>query len=59
MRLQLESASLTFEHPDGNQDKTADVIEALAASTLSEEDFVEWVKAQTSGSLNDDLPADS
>ncbi|HET8863899.1 MAG TPA: hypothetical protein VFM94_11700 [Solirubrobacterales bacterium] len=49
MRLQLEGAGLTFEHPVGDQDKTADVIEALAASTLSEEDFVEWVKAQAAG----------
>lgn len=47
MLIQLEGAGLTFEHPDGDQDKTADVIEALAASTLSEEDFVEWVKART------------
>lgn len=51
MRMQLEGAGLTFDHPDGDQDKTADVIEALAASTLPEEDFVEWVKARTS-----DLP---
>ena len=59
MRLQLEDAGLKFEHPDGDQDKTADVVEALAASTLSEEDFVEWVKAQTSGPSDEDLPADS
>jgi death-on-curing protein len=58
MLIQLESAGLTFEHPDGDQDKTADVIEALAASTLSEEDFVEWVKSQTSGPSDRDLPAD-
>lgn len=48
MRLQLEGAGLTFAHPDGDQDKTADIIEALAARTLPEDDFVEWVKAQTS-----------
>lgn len=59
MRLQLEGASLTFEHPDGDQDKTAEVFEALAASTLSEEDFVEWVKAQTNDSPDDDLPVNS
>lgn len=47
MRLQLEGADLTLEHPDGDQDKTADVIEALAARTLSEEDFAEWVKEKT------------
>lgn len=56
MRLQLEGAGLNFEHPDGDQDKTADVIEALAASTLSEEDFVEWVKTQTTGPPDEDLP---
>jgi len=50
MRLQLEDAGLAFAHPDDDQDKTADVIEALAASTLPEEDFVEWVKARTSDS---------
>lgn len=49
MLIQLEGAGLAFEHPDGDQDKTADVIEALAASTLSEGDFVEWVKARTPG----------
>jgi len=56
MRLQLEAAGLTFEHPNGDQDKTANVIEALAASALSEEDFVAWVKTQTSSSSDDDLP---
>ncbi len=50
MRMQLENAGLTFEHPNGDQDKTADVIKALAASTLCEENFVEWVKAQTAKS---------
>jgi death-on-curing protein len=50
MLIQLEGARLTFEHPDGNQDKAADMIEALAASTLSEEGFVEWVKARTTDS---------
>lgn len=48
MRMQLEAAGLTFDHPDGDQDKTADIIEALAARTLPEDEFVEWVKAQTS-----------
>jgi len=55
MRLQLEGAGLSFNHPDGDQDKTADVIEELAASTLSEEDFVEWVKARTSSSPDEGL----
>lgn len=58
MRMQLEGAGLTFEHPNGDQDNTADVIEALAASTLSEEDFVEWVRGQTSDPSDEDLPAD-
>lgn len=47
MLIQLERAGLTFKHPEGGQDETADVIEALAASQLSEEAFVEWVKART------------
>jgi death-on-curing protein len=54
MRMQLEAAGLMFDHPDGDQDKTADVIEALAASTMPEEDFVEWVKARTSDSSDDE-----
>ena len=56
MRLQLEDAGLEFEHPDGDQDKTADVIEALAAGTLSEEEFVDWVKAQTRAPSGEDRP---
>ncbi len=48
MLIQLKRASLTLTHPEGGQDETADVIEALAARQLSEEAFVEWVKAQTS-----------
>lgn len=48
MLIQLERAGLTFTHPEGDQDETADVIEALAARQLSEEAFVEWVKARTS-----------
>jgi Prophage maintenance system killer protein len=48
MLIQLDRAGLTFTDPEGGQDATADVIEALAASTLSEEAFVEWVKARTS-----------
>ncbi len=47
MLIQLERAGLAFKHPDGGQDETADVVEALAASRLSEDAFVEWVKAQT------------
>lgn len=50
MRMQLEGAGLTFDHPDGDQDKTADVIEALAARELAEEDFVEWVRDRTTTS---------
>jgi death-on-curing protein len=48
MLVQLDRAGLSFAQPKGGQDETADVIEALAASTLSEEAFVEWVKARTS-----------
>ena len=58
MRMQLEGAGLTFNHPDGDQDKTADMIEALAARTLSEDDFVEWVKAQTSRASDGGLSVD-
>ncbi|HSS05007.1 MAG TPA: type II toxin-antitoxin system death-on-curing family toxin [Solirubrobacterales bacterium] len=47
MLIQLEQSGLTFTHPEGGQDEIADVIEALAASELSEEEFVEWVKART------------
>ena len=47
MLVQLERAGLTFTHPEGGQDETADVIEALAASELSEEAFVEWVQERT------------
>jgi death on curing protein len=54
MRLQLEGAGLTFAHPDDDQDKTADVIEALAASTLPEEAFVKWVTARTSDLSDED-----
>ena len=50
MRMQLENAGLAFEHPDGGQDVTADIIEALAAGELAEEDFVEWVRDRTKGS---------
>lgn len=50
MRMQLEGPGLTFDHPDGDQDKTADVIEALAARELAEEDFVEWVRDRTKDS---------
>jgi prophage maintenance system killer protein len=35
MLIQLERAGLTFKHPDGDQDETAN------------EAFVEWVKART------------
>jgi death-on-curing protein len=48
MLIQLDRAGLTFTQPKGGQDETADVIEELAASTLSEEAFVEWVRARTS-----------
>jgi len=58
MRMQLEAAGLAFEHPDGDQDKTADMIEALAASTLSEDDFVKWVKVQTSRASGEGLSVD-
>lgn len=47
MLVQLEHAGLTFTHPEGGQDETAEVIEALAASALAEEAFVEWVKTRT------------
>ncbi|HVQ57966.1 MAG TPA: Fic family protein [Solirubrobacterales bacterium] len=47
--VQLERAGMPFTHPEGGQDETADVIEALAASELSEDAFVEWVKRQTNG----------
>jgi death-on-curing protein len=47
MLIQCERAGLAFKHPDDDQDKTADVIEALAASQISEEAFVEWIKART------------
>jgi death-on-curing protein len=50
MRMQLEGAGLAFDHPDGDQDKTADVIEALAARELAEEEFVEWVRDRTKDS---------
>lgn len=46
MLLQLERAGLALTHPEDDQDKTADVIEALAASELSEEAFVEWVRSR-------------
>jgi len=46
MLIQLDRAGLTFTHPKGGQDETADVIEALAASELDEEAFVEWVEAR-------------
>jgi death-on-curing protein len=48
MLVQLDRVGLTFTHPEGDQDETADVIEALAASELAEEAFVEWVKTRTS-----------
>jgi len=47
MLIQLERADLTFSHPEGGQDEIADMIEALAASELSEEEFVAWVKERT------------
>jgi hypothetical protein len=47
MLIQLERAGLAFKHPEGGQDETADVIEALAASQISEEAFIRWVKART------------
>jgi death on curing protein len=47
MLVQLERAGLIFTHPEGGEDETADVIEALAAGDLSEEAFVEWVEERT------------
>lgn len=47
MLVQLERGGLTFTHPEGGQDETANVIEALAARELAEEAFVEWVKTRT------------
>ena len=47
MLVQLQRAGRSFTHPPGGQDETADVIEALAASELSEETFVEWVREHT------------
>jgi death on curing protein len=47
MLVQLAHAGLTFTHPEGGQDETADVIEALAASEFAEKAFVEWVKTRT------------
>jgi death-on-curing protein len=47
MLIQLERAGLVFKHSAGGQDETADVIEAVAASRLSEEAFVEWVRERT------------
>ena len=47
MLIQLERAGLIFKHSEGDQDETADAIEALAASQISEEAFVKWVRART------------
>lgn len=46
MLVQLDRAGLTFTHPENDQDATADAIEALAARDLTEEAFVDWVKAR-------------
>ncbi len=54
MLVQLEQAGLTFEHPEDDQDVTADVIEALAANELSEEEFVEWVREHTAATKSAD-----
>lgn len=44
MREALLREGLTFNHPEDDQEATADVIERLAARTLSEEKFVAWLK---------------
>lgn len=46
MLIQLERVGLNFTQPEGGQNETADVIEALAARELAEEAFVEWVKTR-------------
>ena len=58
MLVQLQRAGLTFTHPEGGQDETADVIEALAASELSEEAFVEWVRGRTEAQKAPGSPTD-
>jgi prophage maintenance system killer protein len=56
MLVHLERAGLTFTHSEGDQDETADVIEALAGSEVSEEAFVEWVRGRTQEARTEPSP---
>lgn len=43
MREFIDRNGATFTHPRGDQMITAEVIESLAASRMSEDDFRDWV----------------
>lgn len=47
MREFLDRNGATFAHPPGGLQETAGVIEALAAGTLGEVRFLEWVRQRT------------
>lgn len=44
----LDRAGLTWTHPPGGQDETADVIEAVADRSMPERDFIGWVSDRVS-----------
>jgi len=49
MREFLERNRQTFEHPDGGIMESAEMIEKLAAGTVSEEDFGRWLAERIAG----------
>ncbi len=48
MREFVDRNRRTFSHPDGDLMATADMIEQLAASSVTENDFIAWVTERIS-----------
>lgn len=46
MREFIDRNDRTFSHPDGDLMATAEIIERLAASTATEDEFIAWVMAR-------------
>jgi hypothetical protein len=47
MREMLEREGLPWPRPSEDAVEIADMVEGLAARTVSEREFVDWVKART------------
>lgn len=48
MREFVDRSRRTFSHPDGDLMATADMIEQLAASSVTEDEFIAWVAERIS-----------